>query len=223
MLYHYIEHFKGGIVNKKNLLGLLIAVLLLVFGIFDPAGVKKAISFYLNPTDPERVARVVESEIKISELPETSAIIVALTQKRIAEEEERQRQQKEWQKYEAYRIHMDLVTKFRLQYDTRDLYEMDANLVSKAAPTKIKNLYPAYKECFSDENEQCVFKSFTLRRLAINDELQAIFITIHRAGLALFLTNKFGTINGTIFLDINADDNMIIAFLTKNVAVANKK
>ena len=177
-----------------------------------------------NETPKQPDSGIVTEEIK--NLPENSAIKQA---SRLGKEERRiktesmQQQTQKWQTYDSLIAELGLIAAKGGEWsEDGRYYEYHVFKTDK---------FPAYPQCpivsHSEENEKyiyekCPFESFVIDRVAKNPELKNAFSLAKKEKILMVLFHRFEIFNGHINIDINANDQAIIDFLTKDAKNSSK-
>lgn len=155
------------------------------------------------------------NQSEIENLPESSAIKQTLTN---------YEKDKEYEKIRA----AEFKQRSEIFHELKNELGLDHQFKNRMAHEEetLAIYYPAYSYCikgsiWENEDEQmvdtdCVFRSFLVDRVSKNKKLKESLLLVRKNGLILFLGDTFKWRGKTIFIDINASDDVIINCLTKN-------
>ena len=159
----------------------------------------------------------------LADLPETSAIKQALLERERAKARKRAEEDLAVEKRNRNEASRAVASQYGdLGFDYPDYLN------------KFAEGYPYYAQCLDKEKpidspggyyltRDCVKQSFILDRLNQNEAMKKAFRLSKQAGLNIQLTDSFGlTSDGSvIFVNINADDETIVNYLTKSTVFKN--
>lgn len=207
--------------NKKIILGVVaLAALFTVIWFFQKEKVQKVRDIKQGSSQ----IQTEPSEDAIKNLPETSAIKQAV---KVAENNARHEKEVREEILRRWHIYNNLYKKF--EFKTIENREWSENGKSYIDGISQAIKYPSYPRCVQSHllnNNQlyifdrCVFESFIVDRLAPNNKLQNAFDLAGQKEVKLLLSSRFEIGAKWISIDVNASDQIIIDFLTKNTKVA---
>jgi len=178
------------------------------------------------------------NQSEIENLPETSAIKQAIIKAKIQEERERMEEKEREAIAKRRAAAEEIGKKYGVRYLEDGFYEFyryfNSNFNDQEGygylpigTTKVKN--PAYPHCVRDQwskddirySSECVYETFLLERLSENIPLQDALFAAKTGNVKIILTmNRFHVDTRTLLININADDQTIINYLTKDAKIA---
>lgn len=222
--------------NKEKISPLTI-ILMFIAGVF----VILALVYITSPVSKNNAPEnQVQSPISISylpTLPNTSAIKQALAKKDALIKEQEQIRIKQQESEARRELAQKLEEKLKIERDTSFVKEYDPKRDPKYNPKDgcPEENYDYWSGTYYVISPLCLYEPFLVDRLSKNEDLVAAFRVANDYNVTVVLSTKFdyyaeekyfnnGSIKGAakVKINVNADDQTIIDFLTKNAEISAK-